>query len=145
MKKRLAVAVALAAVVTMMSAPNQAMAGANDNNSATISGVTPVAATGDLARDCPSEYFCMYTGSYLTGKVFRMRSCTTRAVYNWNGVGSYYNHNIPNIYGYAKLKDYYKNVVTNISPKGYYGDTRGTPYNYTYNFSPIWYVTPCEA
>src|SRR4051794_1935636 len=111
MKKRLALAVAAAAVVTIMSAPMPAMAGPNDNNSATISGVTPVAATGKLATDCPSAYFCMYTGAYQTGKAVRVRSCTTRAVSNGNGVGLYYNPNIPNVYGYAKLRDYYKNVV----------------------------------
>jgi hypothetical protein len=132
MKKRLAIAAAVVAVITSVSTPAPAFAGASDNNDATIAGITPGGQQQFNEQECPSGNFCLWTKSNYQGKVFALEYCRTYAMSQWNGIGSYWNHNVGGAHGYLKAQD--KHVVI---------DAAAGAFNASYNFAPIWYVTPC--
>lgn len=132
MKARIALAGLFAAVIAAVAAPTAAHAGPNDNNSATVSGVTPVNAT---FADCPAGNFCLYTQPGYQGKMFKLYHCRTYSLANWNGNGSWWNNNTGG--AHALIQDQNHRTLVNTAPYP------GNYFDYEYNFKPAWFVKAC--
>jgi hypothetical protein len=136
MKARIALVGAIATVLATVAAPTAAMAGPNDNNNASVGGVTPINAPSDPSDGCPEGNFCLYTGAGYTGKVFRLYHCQTYSLADWNGIGSYWNHNTGGAHGYIQNQNH--GTITDAS--AYPGNNS---WAHDYNFTPAWYVKAC--
>ncbi|WP_457033934.1 peptidase inhibitor family I36 protein [Kitasatospora sp. P5_F3] len=131
MKLHRAAAVTLAGAFTALGLLAQpAMASSTDNSGAWVTG-------GTVHNYCAVGDFCLYTGPSYTGRVYGLPNCTSYALHEWNGVGSYRNNQTPA--GYS----------TDALFKAYDGDTIGITAGYpvmeSINFSPVWYVVPCHS
>jgi hypothetical protein len=127
MRLRITLAAMVAAVVAAVGTPAAAVAGPNDNESATVTGVASVAAAA-----CPSGYFCLYTRPNYTGRMFKLYYCRDYAMSRWNGVGSVRNRNTDE--AMAWLLDQYKQARFRYDA----GDS-----NPRQDFRPIWYAKAC--
>lgn len=129
MKARITLAAIVAAAIGAVAVPTAAYAGPNDNNNATVAGVAGV---NPYPGVCDVGRFCLFTGPNFTGKVFPLIRCTTYAIHNWNGVGSWANNNSGGKHALLLDRNGYKIIET--VP----GDS-----NVRYNFKPVWYVNAC--
>ena len=127
MRLRIALAVTMAAIVAAVGTPAAAVAGSNDNESATVAGVASVPAGA-----CPSGYFCLYTRPNYTGRMFKLYYCRDYAMSHWNGVGSGRNNNTGG--AMAWLLDQYKQARFRYDA-GYSNPQQ--------DFRPIWYAKAC--
>jgi hypothetical protein len=128
MKLRIALAGLCAAAVAAVGAPAPALAGPNDNSAAGVVGVTSVPG----GYYCSAGYFCLWTGSYWSGRQFQLYYCRTYSLTQWNGVGSWWNHNTGGKRGL--ILDRNRRVLVNAP---------ASASNPAYNFKPAWFVTPC--
>jgi hypothetical protein len=127
MKLRITLAAVVAAVITAVAAPTAALAGPNDNESASVVGVSSVAAGA-----CPRGYFCLYTRANFTGRMFKLYYCRDYSLSKWNGVGSARNNNTGG--ASAWLLDQYKQARY-LYPAGFSYATQ--------DFKPIWFAKAC--
>jgi hypothetical protein len=130
MKARIALVAAAAAAVASVAAPSAAMAGPNDNNNASVAGVS----AGNPNDGCGVGYFCLYTGPTYTGRVFRLFHCQTYSLANWNGVGSWINNNSGG--AHAQIQGQSHNTITDTDPVNNW-------FNGSYDMKPAWYVKAC--
>jgi hypothetical protein len=128
MRIRMAIASAAAALIGVVAAPAVALAGPTDNESASVAGVASVPAGA-----CPSGYFCLYTRTGLTGRMFKLYYCQYYAMSNWNGTGSARNNQIgADAVAYLFGQD--KRTAYSRIPVGYQSNQ---------DFRPVWYAKPC--
>ncbi|MEH1099877.1 peptidase inhibitor family I36 protein [Micromonospora sp. CPCC 205561] len=127
MKLRLFLTAAFAAAAATLAAPAAAHAGPDDNLNASVSGIASQA-----AGTCPYTAFCLYTDTYLRGRMFVMYACGDYALFNWNGHGSVVNNQTPGTW--ADLLDQNRNPIHGFAyrSEALYVD-----------FDPYWYAQPC--
>lgn len=130
MKARIAFVAAVAAAIAAVAVPTAASAGPNDNNNASVAGV----AAGSPSEGCGVGYFCLYTGSSFTGRVYRLYNCKTYSLSGWNGVGSWLNNNSGG--AHAQIQDRNHRTITDTDPTNNW-------YNGGYDFKPAWFVRAC--
>ncbi|MER5867057.1 hypothetical protein [Kitasatospora sp. NPDC002040] len=130
MKIRRTAAVALAgafAAIGLLAQP--AMAGTSDNTGAWVTG-------GTVHNYCAVGDFCIYTGPSYSGRVFGLPNCTSYALHEWNGVGSWRNNQTP------------ANYSTDAMFKAHDGDTigitSGIPAMDSMTFRPVYFIVPCH-
>lgn len=96
---------------------------------ATLLGTSTPAA----AADCPSQNFCMFSGSDFTGSQFNLYRCGTYTLENWEGYGSWINNQTAGTR--AQFLDQNRNVIY-TTPGAYSASSN-------YNWTPVWYVRNC--
>jgi hypothetical protein len=133
MKARIALVGAFAAAIAALAVPTPAHAGPNNNDAASVAGVSSLPAS----EGCPPGNFCIYTGPHYTGRVYRLYNCRNYSLANWNGGGSWLNHNTGGALAYIKDQNGRKLVTSDPDRK------KNTWYGYEYNFKPAWFVQAC--
>jgi hypothetical protein len=128
MKLRIALAGFCAAAIAAVAAPAPALAGPNDNSAAGVTGVASV----PPGYFCGAGYFCLWTGSYWSGRQFQLFRCRTYSLTQWNGVGSWLNNQTGG--ARALIQDANRRTLINAAPNAS---------SYAYNFKPAWFITPC--
>lgn len=132
--KRAALGVA-ALAATLVATPGAAVAGPNDNRSATVSGVAAVA-----AANCPTANFCLYTERGFRGKMFKLFHCKVYSLHGWNGSGSWQNSNTGG--AVATIMRQNRSELVSSNPP-----SSGLPYanssDADFNFVPAWFVKAC--
>jgi hypothetical protein len=135
--KRVVLSASALALALVAAVPGVAFAGPSDNNNARIGGVS-----ASSPADCPSGYFCVYTGPNYTGRMYKLYHCRRYYLYDWNGWGSHQNNNVPAVS--AVFQDRRFRVIAKVMAKD---DPQRPPYvsyeNASYNFKPVWYIKPC--
>jgi hypothetical protein len=134
--KRAVLSASSLALALVATVPAVAFAGTNDNNNASVGGVSASSPT-----DCPAGYFCVYTGPNYTGKMFKLYNCKEYNLYGWNGRGSYENNNNPPVD--AVLQDVHYQQITRVRAKEAQRSPFDRYYDASYDFRPVWHIKPC--